>query len=169
MDDDGWLHTGDIGQWLPNGTLKIIDRKKNIFKLSQGEYIATEKIENVYGRSQFVAQAFVDGNSLKNNVVGIIVPDPEVMPGWAEKEGISPDMTELCKNKKVKEMIFKDIVRIGKEAGLKTFEQVANIALYPELFSLENNLLTPTFKNKRPVLRKKFQSVIDDLYAEIEK
>lgn len=133
------------------------------------EYIATEKIENVYGRSQFVAQAFVDGNSLKNNVVGIIVPDPEVMPGWAEKEGISPDMTELCKNKKVKEMIFKDIVRIGKEAGLKTFEQVANIALYPELFSLENNLLTPTFKNKRPVLRKKFQSVIDDLYAEIEK
>lgn len=66
-------------------------------------------------------------------------------------------------------MIFKDIVRIGKEAGLKTFEQVANITLYPELFSLENNLLTPTFKNKRPVLRKKFQSVIDDLYAEIEK
>lgn len=169
IDDDGWLHTGDIGQWLPNGTLKIIDRKKNIFKLSQGEYIATEKIENCYGRSQFVAQAFVDGNSLKNNVVGIIVPDPEVMPGWAEKEGISPDMTELCKNKKVKEMIFKDIVRIGKEAGLKTFEQVANITLYPELFSLENNLLTPTFKNKRPVLRKKFQSVIDDLYAEIEK
>ncbi|XP_022319066.2 long-chain-fatty-acid--CoA ligase 5-like [Crassostrea virginica] len=169
IDDDGWLHTGDIGQWLPNGTLKIIDRKKNIFKLSQGEYIATEKIENCYSRSRFVAQAFVDGNSLKNNVVGIIVPDPEVMPEWAKKEGLSPDMKELCENKKVKEMIFKDIVRIGKEAGLKTFEQVANIHLFPELFSLENDLLTPTFKNKRPVLRKRFQSVINDLYAEFEK
>ncbi|XP_062575832.1 long-chain-fatty-acid--CoA ligase 1-like isoform X2 [Saccostrea cucullata] len=169
IDDDGWLHTGDIGQWLPNGTLKIIDRKKNIFKLSQGEYIATEKIENCYTRSRFVAQAFVDGNSLKNNVVGIIVPDPEVMPGWAKEQGMSPDMEELCKNKKVREMIFKDITKVGKEAGLKTFEQVANIHLFPELFSLENNLLTPTFKNKRPVLRKTFQPVIDELYAEFER
>ncbi|XP_048758010.2 long-chain-fatty-acid--CoA ligase 1-like isoform X2 [Ostrea edulis] len=169
IDDDGWLHTGDIGEWQPRGTLKIIDRKKNIFKLSQGEYIATEKIENCYSRSRFVAQAFVDGNSLKNNVVGIIVPDPEVMPGWAKTEGISPDMEELCKNKKVKDMIFKDIIGVGKEAGLKKFEQVANIYLFPELFSLENGLLTPTFKNKRPFLRKKFQSLIDEMYAELEK
>jgi long-chain acyl-CoA synthetase len=65
IDKQGWHHTGDIGQWLPNGTLRIIDRKKHIFKLSQGEYIVPEKIENIYIRSKFVEQVFVHGESLK--------------------------------------------------------------------------------------------------------
>lgn len=65
IDEDGWHHTGDIGQWQPNGTLKVIDRKKHIFKLSQGEYIVPEKIENAYIRSQYVEQVFVHGESLK--------------------------------------------------------------------------------------------------------
>lgn len=56
VDANGWHHTGDIGEWLPNGTLKIIDRKKHIFKLSQGEYIVPEKIENIYIKSQYVEQ-----------------------------------------------------------------------------------------------------------------
>ncbi len=65
IDENGWHHTGDVGMWLPNGTLKIIDRRKHIFKLSQGEYIVPEKIENIYIRSQYVEQVFVYGESLK--------------------------------------------------------------------------------------------------------
>jgi len=65
MDEDNWLHTGDIGRWTPHNTMKIIDRKKNMYKLSQGEYIAPEKIEDAYSRCQFVSQVFVYGDSYK--------------------------------------------------------------------------------------------------------
>jgi len=64
IDEKGWVHTGDIGMILPNGSLKIIDRKKNIFKLSQGEYIAPEKLENAYSEVDLVKQIFIYGDSL---------------------------------------------------------------------------------------------------------
>ena len=75
MDKDGWNHTGDIGQILPNGSLKIIDRKKNIFKLSQGEYVAPEKVENIYARAKAVGESFVYGDSLQHFNVAIVHPN----------------------------------------------------------------------------------------------
>lgn len=111
---------------LQNGTLKIVDRKKHIFKLAQGEYIAPEKIENIYIRSEAVVQAFIHGDSLQVRrerttqmealqnksllfivfsfspqacLVAIIVPDPDFLPGWAKKRGIEGSYEELCKNK----------------------------------------------------------------------
>ncbi|XP_051560196.1 long-chain-fatty-acid--CoA ligase 1-like isoform X1 [Myxocyprinus asiaticus] len=165
---DGWLHTGDIGKWLPNGTLKIIDRKKHIFKLAQGEYIAPEKIENIYIHSDPVAQIFVHGDSLQACLVGIVVPDPDFLPGWAKKRGIEGSYVEMCKNKELKNAILEDIIRLGKEAGLKSFEQVRDIALHTEMFSVQNGLLTPTLKAKRAELRSHFREQIDQLYAKIK-
>lgn len=75
IDKDGWVHTGDIGAILPNGSLKIIDRKKNIFKLAQGEYIAAEKLEIMFGKSPLIKQIFVYGDSLQSFLVTIVVPD----------------------------------------------------------------------------------------------
>uniref|UniRef100_A0A8C3SIC3 Long-chain-fatty-acid--CoA ligase n=1 Tax=Chelydra serpentina TaxID=8475 RepID=A0A8C3SIC3_CHESE len=168
LDKAGWLHTGDIGKWLPNGTLKIIDRKKHIFKLAQGEYIAPEKIENVYMRSEPVAQVFVYGESLQAFLIAIVVPDAETLSNWAKKKGFEGSYEELCKNKDLKKSILEDMLKVGKESGLKSFEQVKGIALSMEMFSIENGLLTPTLKAKRRELQKFFKSQIDELYTNIK-
>uniref|UniRef100_A0A1Y1M6L4 Long-chain-fatty-acid--CoA ligase n=2 Tax=Photinus pyralis TaxID=7054 RepID=A0A1Y1M6L4_PHOPY len=167
IDEQGWHHTGDIGQWLPNGTLKIIDRRKHIFKLSQGEYIVPEKIENIYVRSHYVQQVFVHGESLKSCIVAIVVPDVDVIKKWANENRIVGTLSVLCNHPEVKQLIFDDMLALGKESGLKSFEQVKDIYLHPDSFSVQNGLLTPTLKSKRLQIKSYFTPQIEDMYTKL--
>lgn len=163
-----WLKSGDIGIWLPRGFLKIVDRKKNIFKLSQGEYIAAEKIENIYIGSPFIAQAFVYGDSLQSCLVAIIVPDVDYVMPWAKSKGIAgKDLAEVCAQKATKDAIMADMQTHAKAAKLHSFENAKAIHLESELWSVENEMLTPTFKLKRNQGKKKYQATIDALYASL--
>ncbi|CAF3251373.1 unnamed protein product [Rotaria sp. Silwood2] len=168
LDDEGWLHTGDVAKWVPTGQIQIIDRKKHMFKLAQGEYVAPERIENIYIQSKYIAQVFVYGNGYKSFTVAIIVPDAEVLEKYTRDKNISGDMVELCKKKEIKELIFNDIKQLEKANSLKGFEIAKDIYLHPELFTIENNLLTPTMKTKRPELGKYFEKEIEEMYKNIE-
>lgn len=168
LDSDGWLHSGDIGVWTVAGKLKIVDRKKNIFKLSQGEYVAAEKIENIYASSPLVAQSFVYGDSLQSTLVAIVVPDEEQLRLWWAKEGGATKATlaQLCADPKVIKGVFADMTRVGKEGKLKGFEEAKAIFLDHQVFSVERGLLTPTFKLKRQEARELYRPIIDDLYKQ---
>jgi len=166
IDENGWLQSGDIGLWTMEGALQIIDRKKNIFKLAQGEYVAAEKIENILTRSAFIGQPFVYGDSFQSALVAIIVLDEDVVKNWATDSGItSVGIEKLCKSKALNVEILKDIKRLAKENGLKGFETPKAIYLEHEVFTVESGLVTPTFKLKRQQLRDHYQTQIDDMYT----
>ncbi|XP_014220347.1 long-chain-fatty-acid--CoA ligase 1 [Trichogramma pretiosum] len=169
IDALGWHHTGDIGMWLNNGTLKIIDRKKHSFKLSQGEYILPEKIENTYLKSQYVHQIFVHGESLKSFIVAIVVPNVDVLKTWAATNNINGTLSVLCSRVEIKKLILDDILLQGSNDKLKPFEQVKDIYLHPDPFSVQNGLLTTAHKMKRLQLRAYFKPQLEDLYQQSKK
>ncbi|DAZ94623.1 TPA: hypothetical protein N0F65_010562 [Lagenidium giganteum] len=153
LDADGWFHTGDIGAWNADGMLSIIDRKKNIFKLAQGEYVAP--------------QVFVYGDSLQSFLVGVVVPDPDAAKKWQEENGKADvSLAELCANDvEFKAVVAKDMLEKAKANKLFGFEMVKKMHLQAEAFTVEQDLVTPTFKLKRPQLQQHFQKQIYAMFG----
>uniref|UniRef100_A0A0D3HN20 Long-chain-fatty-acid--CoA ligase n=1 Tax=Oryza barthii TaxID=65489 RepID=A0A0D3HN20_9ORYZ len=149
---DGWFHTGDIGEWQPDGTMKIIDRKKNIFKLSQGEYVAVE--------------VWVYGNSFESFLVAVVVPEKQAIEDWAAQNNKTGNFAELCNDPKARMYIQDELNKTGKRLGLRGFEMLKAIHLETTPFSIEKDLVTPTFKLKRPQLLKYYKDCIDQLYKD---
>jgi long-chain acyl-CoA synthetase len=164
IDSDGWIHTGDIGMFTPQGTLKIIDRKKNIFKLSQGEYVVPDKIESKIAQSAYIAQIFVYGDSLQSNLVAVIVPDRPVLEKWAAENAVTGEYKEVIKNEKVRELIKEEVGKKCKEANLHGFEKPTEFYLTEVAFTPENDILTPTFKLKRNEAKLYFLKEIKEMY-----
>ena len=168
--DDGYFLTGDIGQFNKDGTLSIIDRKKNLVKLAHGEYIALERLESIFCASPFVAPngCMVYADSFKNFPVAIVVAQPGPTKKWAEENGITGTFSELCRNPKVQQHILKSLEEVGRHAHLKRYEEVKAIRVFDDLWAPENDLLTAAFKLKRNNLVKKYQTYLDEMYETVQ-
>jgi len=155
--------------WNPNGTLAIIDRKKNMFKLSQGEYIAVEFVEGAYQKNQYISQIFVYGDSYQSVLIAVVVPDKDVLIPWAKAHNKdTSDFAALCKDPDVRKEILQDMTKTGKEQKLKGFEFVRAIHVESKPFTIEANLMTPTFKLRRVDLKEYYKPVIDSLYESVK-
>jgi len=161
---DGWLASGDVGMVMKNGSIKIVDRAKNIFKLSQGEYIAPEKLENVYVQSSYVAQNWIYGDSLRDHIVGFFVVEPANAGKWAKEHGKEFN-EELMKDPEFIQEVYDDLMRLAVENKCNGLEKPKQIHLIKEPWTDQNDYLTPTMKMKRNIAKVKLQKEIDDMYA----
>lgn len=171
--EDGWFKTGDVATVDELGRVSIIDRRKNVLKLAQGEYVSPEKIEGVYlAACNYLASAFVHGDSLQTFLVAIFGVAPDIFAPWASKVlGTHIDPTDMkaidaaCKQEQIRQAVLKDFHKHGKKK-LTGFEKVKNVKLMVEPFTVDNELLTPTLKLKRPQAAKKYRADLDELYRE---
>jgi len=162
---DGWFATGDIGEWLEDGTLALIDRKKNLVKLSHGEYIAVEKLESKYHNSQFVENVCVYADGLRDYPIAIVRPNEANLIKWATERGITDSFHALVERKDVKAAVLESLQQIAKSANLKEIEVVKNVHLVSDEWTPENEMLTAALKLKRQSVIPKYRKEIDALYA----
>ncbi|TFK42731.1 hypothetical protein BDQ12DRAFT_676716 [Crucibulum laeve] len=171
VDDEGWVHTGDIAEIDQCGRIKIVDRVKNIMKLAQGEYVALEKIENLYSGSPIVAQIYVHGDGLQSYLVAVLIPDPIQLSAVASsvfgKKVAPEDIAELakaCRDERVNQQILATLSKEAKRNGLKGFEMIRRLYLSIDPFTVENGTMTPTLKIRRKDAYNKYKDEIDGLY-----
>ena len=160
--EDGWFHTGDIGEMVDGEFLKITDRKKEIFKTSGGKFIAPQLIENHLKESSYIEQVMVIGEGHKFPSA-LIIPSFEALKKWCERSNINYTSNQ--------EMITQDIIiqKIQKQVdvtnkGLAHFEQIKAFALLPNEWSIENEELTPKLSLKRKVILKNYDKEIQNIY-----
>ncbi|KAG0174848.1 long-chain fatty acid-CoA ligase [Apophysomyces sp. BC1015] len=164
LTEDCWLQTGDIAEWNENGTLTIIDRKKNLVKLSNGEYIALEKLESIYKSCLFVNNLCVYADSLLSKPVALVVPVESAVRRLAEENAVEEkDWEKLCMDKTVRKAVLNGLLSQGKEAGLKPAELLFDIHLCSEEWTTETGLLTAAQKIKRQDINKRFKADLDAL------
>lgn len=165
LTEDGWFHTGDIGMMVgPNKDfLKITDRKKEMFKTSGGKYIAPQVIENMLKESRFIEQAMVIGENRKHPAV-LIVPAFDFLTEWCKRHNTSCQTpVDIAGNEKVRERIWKDVERITSSLG--SWEIPKKMEICTDVWSIENDELTPTLKLKRKVILEKHKEEVERIYG----
>jgi long-chain acyl-CoA synthetase len=161
---DGWFQTGDVGHMDAEGHLYITDRKKDLFKLSNGKYVAPQLVESLIKQSELVNQVVVIGAGRKQPVA-LIVPDWEALASAMTAAGGSkpPTRAEWSRDPAAVKLVQQEVAQLTK--SLADYERVRRVALLPEEFTIDSGELTPTLKVKRRVVDEKYGQLIEELYG----
>ena len=163
FDEDGFFHTGDAG-YLKDGELFLTERIKDLFKTSNGKYVAPQQVEALLLVDKFIDQVAVVADQRKF-VSALVVPEFRMVEEWARDNNIKfSGREELCANEKVKKMLMERINTL--QQGLAHYEQIKRFTLLPHHFSMESGELTNTLKLKRPVVYRNYKDIIEKMYEE---
>ncbi len=163
FDEEGFFHTGDAG-YMKDGELFLTERIKDLFKTSNGKYIAPQQVESLLLVDKFIDQVAVIADQRKF-VSALIVPEFRLVEDWAREHHIAFSSREdLCANEQVKKMLQERINTLQQQ--LAYYEQIKRITLLPHHFSMESGELTNTLKIRRPIINKNYQAEIDKMYEE---
>ncbi|KAJ7750931.1 long-chain-fatty-acid-CoA-ligase [Mycena maculata] len=166
---DGWLRTGDVGRWNPDGTLSLIDRIKNLVKLAGGEYIALEQLESTYKACNYVANICVYATSDAKAPIAIIIPHEANLRTTLRSnapDGVdaSAGLPALCADPKVAALVLKECNAVGKKSGFKAMETLSAVVLTPDEWTPESGLVTAAQKIQRSAIARKFDAEIKEAY-----
>ena len=163
LDPDGWFHTGDCGEINEQGQIILTERLKDLYKTSNGKYIAPQMLETALGQDKFVEQVAIIGDGRKY-VSALIVPNFDELKAWAEKRKIKfSSIEDLVNNADVHRMMEERIQ--GYQKNMAAYEQIKRFVLLPRPFTMEAGELTNTLKIRRAVINKRYAPLIDAMYA----
>jgi long-chain acyl-CoA synthetase len=155
LQEDGWFATGDIVQITENNVLRIVDRAKQLVKLSQGEYISVTSLNDIYSLADGVANVYIFADSHHDAPAAVVVPTKAALDSWKAK-----GITEPKESKVAKTDMLKNLTDCAAKNELRGFEKVKAVVIDTEEFSVENGLLTPSMKPQWQSLRKKYEKVL---------
>jgi long-chain acyl-CoA synthetase len=158
---DGWLHTGDVGEFDADGYLKITDRKKDIIVLSGGDNVSPARVEGFLALQPEIAQAMAHGDK-HPHLVALVVPDADFARDWGQANGAPEDLPSLAENPHFQKAMTGVIDRVN--GTLSPIEKIRRFALLPEGFTIDNGMLTPSMKIRRHKIRERWGHVIGRLY-----
>lgn len=160
---DGWFHTGDIGEILPGGDLRITDRKKDLIKTAGGKYVAPQRLEGLLKLSPLIGHALIHGDRRKY-VVALISPDRAYLENYAAERKIDyGKWTDLLERPEIRDLVRKAVS--DANASLASWESIKRFDVLPLEFTVEGGELTPSLKVKRKLLDERYRDRIEALYA----
>ncbi|XP_038049964.1 long-chain-fatty-acid--CoA ligase 4-like [Patiria miniata] len=165
VDGQRWFYTGDIGEMLPDGTLRIIDRKKDLVKLQTGEYVSLATIETVLKKSPYVENICIYADGDFDYCIALVVPYRNNLESAAKEQGLSgKSFEEICSSKKMEQVVLVSMAKVAMEGKLQKWEVPRKVKLCTEVWLPETGLITDAFKLKRRALSEYYKETIKEMY-----